>query len=169
MRTVSENAVSPVVGVMLMLVVVIIIAAIVSGFAGGLAQGNKQAPQATIEGVLHVGSGSNVVVLTHTGGDELVPAKTQIVIKKGDGWGSYTDILEGGYSVIANSAIYDSNKKYWMNATSGGTEALGWRPGEVMYVTYSGVSTSDIGKTLDLEINTVDGKLISKSRMPIVP
>jgi FlaG/FlaF family flagellin (archaellin) len=33
----KEDAVSPVVGVMLMLVVTIIIAAVVSGFAGGLA------------------------------------------------------------------------------------------------------------------------------------
>jgi FlaG/FlaF family flagellin (archaellin) len=37
-----EDAVSPVVGVMLMLVVTIIIAAVVSGFAGGLIGGNNQ-------------------------------------------------------------------------------------------------------------------------------
>jgi FlaG/FlaF family flagellin (archaellin) len=43
-----EDAVSPVVGVMLMLVVTIIIAAVVSGFAGGLAGGTKAAPQASI-------------------------------------------------------------------------------------------------------------------------
>lgn len=43
-----EDAVSPVVGVMLMLVVTIIIAAVVSGFAGGLAQNTKAAPQASI-------------------------------------------------------------------------------------------------------------------------
>lgn len=39
-----EEAVSPVVGVLLMLVVTIIIAAVVSGFAGGLAAGEKKAP-----------------------------------------------------------------------------------------------------------------------------
>jgi FlaG/FlaF family flagellin (archaellin) len=38
----GEDAVSPVVGVMLMLVVTIIIAAVVSGFAGGLMGGNNQ-------------------------------------------------------------------------------------------------------------------------------
>ncbi len=37
-----EDAVSPVVGVMLMLVVTIIIAAVVSGFAGGLIGGSNQ-------------------------------------------------------------------------------------------------------------------------------
>ncbi len=40
----KENAVSPVVGVMLMLVVTIIIAAVVSGVAGGLIQDVSQAP-----------------------------------------------------------------------------------------------------------------------------
>lgn len=45
----KEDAVSPVVGVMLMLVVTIIIAAVVSGFAGGLAGGTKAAPQAAID------------------------------------------------------------------------------------------------------------------------
>ena len=44
----NDEAVSPVVGVMLMLVVTIIIAAVVSGFAGGLAGGAQTAPQASI-------------------------------------------------------------------------------------------------------------------------
>jgi hypothetical protein len=43
-----NDAVSPVVGVMLMLVVTIIIAAVVSGFAGGLAGGAQSTPQASI-------------------------------------------------------------------------------------------------------------------------
>jgi FlaG/FlaF family flagellin (archaellin) len=43
-----DEAVSPVVGVMLMLVVTIIIAAVVSGFAGGLSGENQKAPQASI-------------------------------------------------------------------------------------------------------------------------
>jgi FlaG/FlaF family flagellin (archaellin) len=45
----TSDAVSPVVGVMLMLVVTIIIAAVVSAFAGGMADGTDKAPQATIE------------------------------------------------------------------------------------------------------------------------
>jgi len=45
----NDDAVSPVVGVMLMLVVTIIIAAVVSGFAGGLAGGVQTTPQASIQ------------------------------------------------------------------------------------------------------------------------
>jgi FlaG/FlaF family flagellin (archaellin) len=45
----NTDAVSPVVGVMLMLVVTIIIAAVVSAFAGGLSGGTEAAPTASID------------------------------------------------------------------------------------------------------------------------
>lgn len=45
----NDRAVSPVVGIMLMLVVTIIIAAVVSGFAGSLTGSEKKAPQMTAE------------------------------------------------------------------------------------------------------------------------
>jgi FlaG/FlaF family flagellin (archaellin) len=45
----NEEAVSPVIGVMLMLVVTVIIAAVVSGFAGGLAGGAEAPPQASVK------------------------------------------------------------------------------------------------------------------------
>ncbi|WP_052418809.1 type IV pilin [Methanolacinia paynteri] len=64
----SEAAVSPVVGVMLMLVVTIIIAAVVSGFAGGLVGGTSQnAPLLTMDVKIsntgtYVGSGFSATV-----------------------------------------------------------------------------------------------------------
>jgi FlaG/FlaF family flagellin (archaellin) len=45
----DTDAVSPVVGVMLMLVVTIIIAAVVSAFAGGLSSGTEVAPSASLD------------------------------------------------------------------------------------------------------------------------
>jgi FlaG/FlaF family flagellin (archaellin) len=45
----GEDGVSPVVGVMLMLVVTIIIAAVVSAFSGGLTGGTQKAPSANVE------------------------------------------------------------------------------------------------------------------------
>ena len=45
---ITEEAVSPVVGVMLMLVVTIIIAAVVSAFAGGVASSENKVPQASV-------------------------------------------------------------------------------------------------------------------------
>jgi len=52
-KTLSEHAVSPVVGVMLMLVVVIIIAAVVSAFAGGLATKEQKAPVSVLDVSIH--------------------------------------------------------------------------------------------------------------------
>jgi len=48
MKRMTSDAVSPVVGVMLMLVVTIIIAAVVSAFAGGVTGDKQKTPQATV-------------------------------------------------------------------------------------------------------------------------
>ncbi len=84
----NKDAVSPVVGVMLMLVVTLIIAGVVSAFGGGLVSTTAPTPQASITGSLTVGS---PLVLTHHGGDSIVGSslgvKTKIVS------GSYVDMV----------------------------------------------------------------------------
>jgi len=86
---VNNDAVSPVVGVMLMLVVTIIIAAIVSAFGGGLIEDTKKAPNAQIR---YVGAtwdvdGSNTVapglVFEHAGGDTVDLSTLQIDLRGG--------------------------------------------------------------------------------------
>ena len=69
-----DTAVSPVVGVMLMLVVTIIIAAVVSAFAGGMGSEQHKTPQATIavkESIQGFGGTeeSNGFLFENTGGD----------------------------------------------------------------------------------------------------
>jgi len=64
----NEGAVSPVVGVMLMLVVTIIIAAVVSAFSGGVAQSTPKAPQVSIGAEVHNGVD---IILDHKGGDTI--------------------------------------------------------------------------------------------------
>lgn len=73
----KENAVSPVIGVMLMLVVVIIIAAVVSGFAGSLVSSEKKSPQMSADTTIansgyYYGSYFSIVV---TGVSEPIPSK----------------------------------------------------------------------------------------------
>jgi FlaG/FlaF family flagellin (archaellin) len=173
----TENAVSPVVGVMLMLVVTIIIAAVVAAFSGSLAQTNNKPPQANIQGTLHVNGSTgsiqnggngipNVVVLTHMGGDELATANIQIVLKKGDEWTEWGGQLSP--TVLTKSQIYNSAGTYWTNATWGGSDVNVWLPGQAMYYSISGYTSSNIGQSLTLEVETTDGKLISTSKMPIV-
>jgi len=66
---VQECAVSPVVGVMLMLVVTIIIAAVVSSFAGGMGTQQQKTPQASID--VKIDGIDNKMTFTHLSGDTL--------------------------------------------------------------------------------------------------
>lgn len=75
----KDSAVSPVVGVLLMLVVTIIIAAIVSGFAGGMAGTQQKAPQASFD-VKTQGSGTSFdIYFIHRGGDTINSKNTNII------------------------------------------------------------------------------------------
>jgi len=102
MKCCDEHAVSPVIGVMLMIVVTVIIAAIVSGFAGVYADADKKAPVAVISckymaptGVSSTNSdgtyGGVVVAIpdggllfTHEGGDFVNLLNTYLVVSNGD-------------------------------------------------------------------------------------
>ncbi|ABD40068.1 hypothetical protein Mhun_0297 [Methanospirillum hungatei JF-1] len=83
-----EDAVSPVIGVLLMLVVTIIIAAVVSGFAGGLAGDTQKVPQASIQ--VKTGYGTNYygdaidknnfgIYFEHLSGDPLPTKDIEII------------------------------------------------------------------------------------------
>lgn len=81
-----EHAVSPVVGVMLMLVVTIIIAAVVSAFAGGLSSDTEKAPQASIDVDLVQDDGGMgpayvewKMVFEHLSGDSLQTKDLEII------------------------------------------------------------------------------------------
>ena len=83
----GERAVSPVVGVMLMLVVTIIIAAVVSAFAGGLSGSQTKTPQASFQiktgwDVKDDGSidtGAYDFAIEHMGGDPVQTKDTQLI------------------------------------------------------------------------------------------
>jgi len=80
----QEEAVSPVIGVMLMITVTIIIAATLSAFVGGSTGDLKKSPQATI--VIRSGSDGDIV-FEHRGGDMLRTEDLEIVtwVKDPDG------------------------------------------------------------------------------------
>jgi FlaG/FlaF family flagellin (archaellin) len=85
----NESAVSPVVGVMLMLVVTIIIAAVVSAFAGGLSTGTTKAPQMTITATFSQSSG---MTITHNGGDTVSTKNAHFVVTPTADFGSYEQV-----------------------------------------------------------------------------
>ena len=80
MRMRTEYAVSPVIGVMLMIVVTVIIAAVVSGFAGGYADEDRKAPTAVISCKV-TDSG---LLFTHESGDYIDLADVIVVLTNGE-------------------------------------------------------------------------------------
>ena len=99
----NKEAVSPVVGVMLMLVVTLIIAGVVSAFGGGLVSTTQPTPQASITSSLTFGDSLKV---QHNGGDTLIGSAIDVKAK----------VLSGTFAdmnfdvVIKNSTLARTGK-----------------------------------------------------------
>jgi FlaG/FlaF family flagellin (archaellin) len=86
----KEDAVSPVIGVMLMLVVTIVIAAVVAAFASGLGGDVESAPAAAFD--VDIGTNAKVKV-QHLSGENLLISKMTVKVQNGDNSGdaSFTE------------------------------------------------------------------------------
>ena len=74
----KDDAVSPVIGVMLMLSITIIIAAVLMAFAGGMADTKPATPSVDLSAEF-VKNGSDIVLrLSHNGGDALNPKDIRV-------------------------------------------------------------------------------------------
>ncbi|WAC05794.1 MAG: type IV pilin N-terminal domain-containing protein [Methanoregula sp.] len=127
-----EDAVSPVVGVMLMLVVTIIIAAVVSAFTGGLAKGEDKAPTAVIDvKIKNTGEwrNSNIQFDVKSVSDPIPSANAKIVTS----WTSSSGTRGGNTTA---KGLNTPNVQY----TSGNTRyqaPLGYGPGVLNWKTSS--------------------------------
>ena len=83
----NKEAVSPVVGVMLMLVVTLIIAGVVSAFGGGLVSTTSATPQASITSSLTY---HDSLKIQHNGGDSIIGSAMDIKTKVVSG--TYADM-----------------------------------------------------------------------------
>ncbi|MDO9324435.1 MAG: type IV pilin [Methanoregula sp.] len=183
MKTNTENAVSPVVGVMLMLVVVIIIAAIVSAFAGGAVSGVKKVPQATITGKFSISDGLQII---HSGGDGLATTEIVFIIRDGPMFGP--NLEQKTAQVLNKSVISDVNGQF-LDRGDGTSSVTAFKSGDFLVISgvnatcsvlqpgvyASGITsncisiTDNVGKTFSLETSDNRGNLISKSDVIISP
>ena len=83
----KEDAVSPVIGVMLMLVVTIVIAAVVAAFAGGLGSDVEMAPTAALDIDVYDkdASGNYKIKVTSLSGESLIKKDITIKVTDADG------------------------------------------------------------------------------------
>jgi len=192
--SINEDAVSPVVGVMLMLVIVIVIAALVSAFSGGLMQTDAKAPQASFTGHYSQATG---LTLLHTGGESLETQGLKVIVRPSDELGRGQS--DYGQILVNTSTLSDVTGAYWVSPLDGTFGVMSWRPGETMYVraqdiVSSGISSDyppcynvklngggntcyvtslnnqvNVGKKITVEIVQKSGKLISSTSMMIEP
>lgn len=143
----SNDAVSPVVGVMLMLVVTIIIAAVVSAFAGGVSSSEKKIPTVSIKGTY---SQANGMTLTHAGGDTVSLMDVNFMTTPSETMG--TDASKFAW-LINKSIIYNpatsTDQPVW-NSTSGIYSTKIFRPGDTFVINQTSCSdywAGDINST----------------------
>lgn len=175
-----EQAISPVVGVMLMLVVVIIIAALVSAFSGSAVSGTQKAPSAVIQGTY---SQSNGMTISNNGGDAIPLGSTTIMVQPSRSFGE-----------DASRYSWTVNKSYVNVKTSDGTtttwaNAKAFKPGDsasitaanLIYVqqrpdmstkdasdaTYGFANQNNVGLSFNLVFQDSSGKTIGQGTVTI--
>ncbi|WP_292408266.1 MULTISPECIES: type IV pilin N-terminal domain-containing protein [unclassified Methanoculleus] len=134
MNSKNEDAVSPVIGVMLMIVVTVVIAAIVSAFAGDITSGSdrKTVPVASIAAEI-VKTSDNEAVLTmkHLSGDPIDTRNLRIIISYIDSTGTpHQKRLSGDVASISHGYPYLTDAKAKDNEVKFGTFV--WMPGQII-------------------------------------
>jgi len=163
----NYDAVSPVVGVMLMLVVTIIIAAVVSAFAGGLGQSSQKAPQISISAEAHDGKD---IIIDFNGGDQV--SGSAIIVKTFIPMGTFKDM---SHQVDLTKAMYlptnDALKTSWSAHTiqTGDKIKINWADAFVES-SYGGYVAPVVGEPVNIEIyDSASGKVIATTQASILP
>jgi len=177
MRKQREDAVSPVVGVMLMLVVTIIIAAVVSAFAGGLGSGSEKLQQVQIRATYSQADG---MTIEHLGGDAIATISTNVIVRPSKTFGN----AEHMRWVVNKTSITDESGVPWVKGT-GVTGAKAFRSGETHCIlppyhnatflqpgassTYKFDNADNIGRTFFVEFVDDTGRVFARTEGVIKP
>jgi flagellin-like protein len=129
----DDNAVSPVVGVMMMLVVTIIIAAVVSAFAGSSMDSHQKAPQATIQGSFSISSGMEI---THMGGDALAINDLVFTVRNSPVFGPN---LEQATAQVLDKTIITDSQGRLLDYGDGSTNVTSFKSGDTLYINASSI------------------------------
>lgn len=157
----DDYAVSPVVGVMLMLSVTVLIAAIVSTYAGGFSGGTEKSPQSSIQAVPDLLQ--HRVYFEHAGGDPFMLSSVQVVLREHDNKTAIS-LIDAKSSRVRNFTevgIEDQNTDTTIQA--GDTfyiESVGWKAGE-QWMKFGNLILKPDQKITWLLVDKSTGKTIS--------
>jgi flagellin-like protein len=141
----DDDAVSPVIGVILMVAITVILAAVIGTFVLGLGGSVQQnAPQASF--TFDYDESSNIVTITHDGGDQIDAARLGV---SGDGLnGSVSDVTTDsgtGDPIIGSSTTWPS--EVGAGASLGlGTDTSGSGEIRVTWSSQNGENSATLGR-----------------------
>jgi FlaG/FlaF family flagellin (archaellin) len=150
MKQSNNQAVSPVIGVMLMLVVVIIIAAVVSAFASGTTGSNSKTPQVTIKGVFSQSEGMQII---HTGGDVIPATNLMFTVANDATFGQ--GLSSATVQVIDRGIIVDEKGNQLMNP-DGTSNVTSFGPGQTLYIKRDNLRCGILQPQVDAGSNVYD-------------
>ena len=162
----KEDAVSPIVGVMLMLVATIIVAAIVAAFAGGLAAETDASPNIIISGTY---SQTDGLLLKHLSGDSV--SGVDIYVRPDQGFSTSYHKLSWKADSISESSVWNAGDTREVSAskiqpmTNGAPNSGTNHDGS--HSSYGFNNQKSIGKTMIVELHK-DGRIIASTPVKIM-
>jgi len=138
----DDNAVSPVIGVILMVAITVILAAVIASFVLGLGdQAQNTTPTASFNFDYDTGSSVTAtadtlytssdgaangyeLTVTHDSGDDLDSANLELKDDDGESVEPWTGDVTAGTSIIANVGEDDTVRVVWTNPDGGSTSTL---------------------------------------------
>ena len=176
--TLGNEAVSPVVGVMLMLVVTIMTAAMVSGFAGGLPDTSYKSSSIALKATY---SQANGLTLVNMGGEPLGTSDVVVLTRPTDTFGDSEQLTWTIYPIdIVTKRGQAAGGEYAWFTEDGSYGARSFAAGDAAYVapeymqngldaddTLSFNNADNIGKEFWVELSDKSGMIFAKAKAVI--
>lgn len=167
----KEDAVSPIVGVMLMLVATIIVAAIVAAFAGGMAAEVDSSPNIIITGTY---SQTDGLILKHVSGDSV--SGVDIYVRPADGFSTSYHKLSWKSASIPENAVWSAGDIIEVKAdeiqpeTDGAPDSGNDHKGSDKNWGFNyneSTKKNSVGKSMTVEVHK-DGRIIASTTVKIM-
>jgi flagellin-like protein len=151
----KDRAVSPVIGVILMVDITVILAAVIGTFVLGLGDSIESTPQASwdFESSEDGDGNINKIVITHNGGDTIDADRLNVTGAVDDGDGNAIQFTDGSFGSDDTVAAGDS-----LTIGSGGTGSISGSQGDTVRLIYDSPNSdqSSVLATFDLPADGAD-------------
>ena len=116
----DDRAVSPVIGVILMVAITVILAAVIGFFVLDLGSNQEQTPQASFSF-----EGTGPTTVTHDGGDTIAADNIEVLVGGSAAANQFTSDVSAGSSIDVSTASGDEVRIVWSSPNSDETSTLG--------------------------------------------